>query len=193
MVGMNKHLAAALVLGLAVSVLATPSFAQRSDGGEAGMSSAREKALRDCNGEAGKMSQGTWGHQQLDNYRHLHGAPQRGEGAHRVERHVRPSTKPASARLCLNTGSRCAGGRADAEIPGHRHRRLLPKRALHLDREQQTAGPEQGNELTPFKVEHGASSPMRLFRAADWPVLSLPKLQPAAGRPASPWGKPELF
>jgi hypothetical protein len=69
MVGMNKHLAAALVLGLAVSVLATPSFAQRSDGGEAGMSSAREKALRDCNGEAGKMSQGTWGHQQLDNYR----------------------------------------------------------------------------------------------------------------------------
>jgi|AmaraimetFIIA100_FD_contig_101_12439_length_1298_multi_8_in_0_out_0_2 hypothetical protein len=77
MVGMNKHLAAALVLGLAVSVLATPSFAQRSDGGEAGMSSAREKALRDCNGEAGKMSQGTWGHQQLDNYRHLHGATRR--------------------------------------------------------------------------------------------------------------------
>jgi hypothetical protein len=28
--------------------------------------------------------------------------------------------------------------------------RLLPPRALHLDREQQTAGPDQSNELTPF-------------------------------------------
>jgi hypothetical protein len=35
------------------------------------MSSGREQALRECNGngEAGKMSQGTWGHQQVDNYR----------------------------------------------------------------------------------------------------------------------------
>jgi hypothetical protein len=48
----NKHVAAALALGLAVSALATPSFAQRSEGGgqrggEAGMSAnKREKALR---------------------------------------------------------------------------------------------------------------------------------------------------
>jgi len=30
--------------------------------------------------------------------------------------------------------------------------------------------------------------------AADWPVRSVFRtLQPAAGRPASPWGKPEMF
>src|SRR5262249_19790977 len=40
--------------------------------------------------------------------------------------------------------------------------RLLPPRALHLDREQQAAAPDQGNELTPLRVEHGrTTSPMR--------------------------------
>src|SRR5262249_601663 len=28
---------------------------------------------------------------------------------------------------------------------------------------------------------------------ADWPVPSLPQFQPAGGRPASPWGRAELF
>ena len=81
----NKHVAAALALGLTVSALATPSFAQRSEGGargqrgEAGMSAARETALRDCSGKAGKMSQSTWGHQQLAMHRTCmmeHGEPE---------------------------------------------------------------------------------------------------------------------
>jgi hypothetical protein len=81
----NKHVAAALALGLAVSALATPSFAQRSEGGgqrggEAGMSAnKREKALRECSGKAGKMSQSTWGHQQLAMHRTCmmeHGEPE---------------------------------------------------------------------------------------------------------------------
>jgi len=58
-----------LVLGLAVSLLATPSFAQQSNSGEAGMSSERENALRDRTGQAGKMSQSTWGDQQIHKYR----------------------------------------------------------------------------------------------------------------------------
>ena len=79
----NKHMAAALALGLAVSALATPSFAQRGEGagqrGEAGMSAAREKALRECSAKAGKMSQSTWGHQQLAMHRTCmmeHGEPE---------------------------------------------------------------------------------------------------------------------
>jgi hypothetical protein len=69
MIRRNTYGAAALALGLAVSTLATPSFAQRAEQGEAGMSSAREKALRECNGQSGKMSQSTWGVQQGHNYR----------------------------------------------------------------------------------------------------------------------------
>jgi hypothetical protein len=69
MIRRNKYGAAALALGLAVSTLATPSFAQRSEQGETGMSSEREKALRECNGEAGKMTQSTWGVQQLHKHR----------------------------------------------------------------------------------------------------------------------------
>src|SRR5262245_49632930 len=34
--------------------------------------------------------------------------------------------------------------------------------------------------------------PMR-YQPVDWPVLSLPHLQPTAGRSASPWHKPEIF
>jgi hypothetical protein len=67
MVRVNKPTAAVLALGLATSTLATPSFAQQSDGGS--MSSAREKSLRDCNAEAGKMSQHTWANHQVQKYR----------------------------------------------------------------------------------------------------------------------------
>jgi hypothetical protein len=55
-----------LAAGLAISALATPSFAQRAEGD---MSGEREKALRDCSAEAGKMSQSTWGVQQLHKHR----------------------------------------------------------------------------------------------------------------------------
>jgi len=68
MVRMNKYLAGVLV-GVAVSALATPSFAQRSEGGDVGMSSEREKALRDCTAEAGKLRQHTWGDHQIQKYR----------------------------------------------------------------------------------------------------------------------------
>src|SRR5262249_42419291 len=52
----------------------------------------------------------------------------------------------------------CIGGLAGgptAEKADHRHGRLLPPRALHFHREQQTAAADQGNELTPRRVEHG--------------------------------------
>jgi len=45
------------------------------------------------------------------------------------------------------------------EKPHHRHRRLLPSRALHLGREQQAAATEQCNELTPLAAEHPAPAP----------------------------------
>jgi hypothetical protein len=67
MVRVNKQMASVLALGLALSTLATPSFAQRSD--EGSMSSTREKSLRDCNVEAGKMSQHSWGDHQVHKYR----------------------------------------------------------------------------------------------------------------------------
>jgi hypothetical protein len=57
MVRGNRYIAAGLAAGLAISALATPSFAQRAEGD---MSGEREKALRDCSAEAGKMSQSTW-------------------------------------------------------------------------------------------------------------------------------------
>ena len=55
-----------LVLGAAVVASASPSFAQRA---ENGMSDARAKALRECNAEAGKMTQSTSASIQLDMYR----------------------------------------------------------------------------------------------------------------------------
>src|SRR5262245_37780092 len=45
--------------------------------------------------------------------------------------------------------------RCGVEKPDNRHRRLLPSRALHLGREQQTAATDQGDELTPLHVRHG--------------------------------------
>jgi hypothetical protein len=65
MIRANKALAA-LVLGLAISALATPGFAQRS---KDQMSSARAAALRDCNAKAGKFTQHVWGNHQIDIYR----------------------------------------------------------------------------------------------------------------------------
>jgi len=58
----NKYIAAGLAAGLAVSILATPSFAQTS---EDNMSDSRQQALRECASEAGKMSQSTWGTHQM--------------------------------------------------------------------------------------------------------------------------------
>jgi len=70
MVGVNKpiakRMAAALASGLAASTLATPSLAQRAEGP---MSGTREKALHECNAQAGKLSQHSWGDRQLQNYR----------------------------------------------------------------------------------------------------------------------------
>jgi hypothetical protein len=66
MVRGNRYIAAGLAAGLALSALATPSFAQRA---EDNMSGERAKALEDCSKEAGKMSQSTWGVQQLHKHR----------------------------------------------------------------------------------------------------------------------------
>jgi hypothetical protein len=55
----------ALAIGLAVSALATPSFAQRSEG----MSSNRAQALKDCNTQAGKYKQYVWGDFEMNTYR----------------------------------------------------------------------------------------------------------------------------
>src|SRR5262245_38331408 len=50
--------------GLAISALATPSSAQRAEDNN-NMSGNREKALRECASEAGKMPQSTWGTHQM--------------------------------------------------------------------------------------------------------------------------------
>src|SRR5262249_21612989 len=52
---------------------------------------------------------------------------------------------------------------------------------------------QQRDELASSYVEHGGLPPRCTISAADWPVLGLPQLQPAAGQLASPWGKPEMF
>jgi hypothetical protein len=72
---LSKH-AVAVALGLAIAAVASPSLAQRS---ETPMSSAREQALRECSGQAGKMSQSTWGDHQIHAFRscmHQHGQPE---------------------------------------------------------------------------------------------------------------------
>ena len=47
---------------------------------------------------------------------------------------------------------------------------------------------EQRDERATFHVEHRGRPPLCTIRAADWPVLSLPQLQPATDGRASPWG-----
>jgi hypothetical protein len=66
MIRRNKYRAAALALGLAVSSLATPSFAQRS---EDQMGGSRQNALRDCNKKAEKLTQHSWADHQIQVYR----------------------------------------------------------------------------------------------------------------------------
>src|SRR5262249_48948797 len=82
-----------------------------------------------------------------------------------------PSTLPVSLKP-LRERSRIARGgicRPAVEKSDHRHRRLLPPRALHLDSEQQAAAPDQGNELTPFEVEHGHFLPDALSESPTGP------------------------
>jgi hypothetical protein len=55
----------ALAVVLAASALATPSFAQRSEG----MSDSRAQALKNCNAEAAKYKQYTWGDYEINAYR----------------------------------------------------------------------------------------------------------------------------
>jgi hypothetical protein len=65
---------AAFVLALGLSVIATPSLAQRSE-----VDGARARALQECNQAAAKYPQHTWGDQQLDIYRSCmanHGQPE---------------------------------------------------------------------------------------------------------------------
>jgi hypothetical protein len=66
MIHRKTYGAAALALGLAISTLATPSFAQRS---EDQMSGSRQNALRDCNAKAGKLTQHSWADHQIQVYR----------------------------------------------------------------------------------------------------------------------------
>jgi hypothetical protein len=80
-----------------------------------------------------------------------------------------------------------------AKIANHRHRRLLGARASHLDGEQQTGATGQCHKFTPLHVEHGDFLPCALSAPTTDRALGLPHAQPTAGRPASPWGRPELF
>src|SRR5262249_12178352 len=56
----------------------------------------------------------------------------------------------------------------------------------------QAAPPSSVMNERRFMSSIGDFLPMAIS-AADWPVPSLPQLQPAAGPPASPWGRPEMF
>src|SRR5262249_27637421 len=58
-----------------------------------------------------------------------------------------------------------SGSGPETQVSNPLHpRRLLPSRALHLGREQQSTASDQSNELTPLHVEHGDVSPMRYQR-----------------------------
>src|SRR5262245_26354737 len=84
-------------------------------------------------------------------------------------------------------------GRNTVQEPARRHRRLLPPRAAYLEREQQSAATEQCDELTPLHVRHGDFLPYALLARRPTRALGFPAPQPVTERPASPWGKPELF
>jgi hypothetical protein len=58
-------LLAAFAVTLAASALATPSFAQRSEG----MSSARAAAIHECEARVAKFKQYVWGDYEIDKYR----------------------------------------------------------------------------------------------------------------------------
>jgi len=61
----NKRVAA-IAIGLAISALASPSFAQRS---EDHMSAGRAAAIHECSVRAGKYRQYTWGDTEIHAYR----------------------------------------------------------------------------------------------------------------------------
>jgi hypothetical protein len=56
---------AALIVGLAISAMATPTFAQRSEGRSGG----RAQALHECNVKAEKFVEHTWGDVEIYTYR----------------------------------------------------------------------------------------------------------------------------
>src|SRR5215471_11028969 len=97
------------------------------------------------------------------------------------------SPKPASCQFKPTVPNAAApvglAGGPTAEKADHRHGRLLPPRALHLHREQQTAAADQANELTPRCVEHGLPSGTR--------QASLPQAQDALEAPGGPWDRSE--
>jgi hypothetical protein len=67
---------------------------------------------------------------------------------------------------------------------------LRPRRERPGDRRTT----EERDELAPLHIEHGGLPPLCAISATDRPVLSVFRHhQPAIGRPANPWGKPEIF
>src|SRR5215472_4569372 len=76
-----------------------------------------------------------------------------------------------------------------AEKPDHRHRRLLRARRERPGRR----AAEQRDELAPFHVEHGDFLPYALLARRPGPPVGFSTCQPATAKPASPWGRPELF
>src|SRR5262249_39633029 len=109
-----------------------------------------------------------------------------------VDRDVAALDKAHAAKALAKRSLHLRGGRtrAAAQIPDHRH--WLPLRARH-PRPRHGSAAEQCDELTPLHVRHGDFLPYAYQRRRLARALSLPHLQPAAGRPASPWGKPEMF
>src|SRR5262249_49320613 len=85
----------------------------------------------------------------------------------------------------------------DRRVPGLNADKAEPQhlRLLRACRERPRSGraTDQRDEIATFHFEHRGLPPLCVIGAADWPVLSLPQPQPAAGRPANPWGKPEMF
>ena len=101
---------------------------------------------------------------------------------------LRPSTKPASLRPWRNAPElrRVPVWRCRSEEPDHRHRRLLPSRALHLGRKQQSAATEQRNEFTPLAVQHRGLPPLCVA------PLTGPCAQSSAGS-SLPQGGPQVL
>jgi hypothetical protein len=61
------------------------------------------------------------------------------------------------------------------------------------ERPRSSTAAEQRYERAPLHVIMGTSSPMRYQRGGPVHVLGFPAPQPATEKPASPWGRPELF
>jgi hypothetical protein len=74
--------------------------------------------------------------------------------------------------------------------PDEWHRRRLRTRR---ERPRGRSTAEQRDELAPFHVEHRDFLPYALLARQPTRALGFPAHQPAIERPASPWGRPELF